>query len=213
MWIEVNDSISCRAWNKPLFLYEISTPAMTVSLKKRKISVEDYHKMIAAGILTEQDRVELINGEMIEMSPIGSKHSGTVNRLCTFFVKTLGDQAIVSGQNPVVLSDLSEPEPDIAILHPRDDFYSRSHPQAEDVYLIIEVADSSIDYDREIKIRYYAEAGIPEYWIVDLEQRHIEAYRFPEKDYYKIREIAALQDKVVFHAFEMSIAAHELIGH
>lgn len=186
---------------------------MTVSLKKRKISVEDYHKMIAAGILSKEDKVELINGEMIEMSPIGSNHSGIVNRLNAFFIRTLGERAIVSVQNPVILSDLSEPEPDLAILYPRDDFYSKNHPHPEDVYLIIEVADSSIDYDREIKLSYYAQAGIPEYWIVDLEQRHVEAYRSPEKDYYKIREIISPQDKVVFHAFEMSIAAHELVGY
>src|SRR5258708_1213244 len=110
---------------------------------KHLFTVDEYHKMSDAGIFNEDERVELINGEIIEMPPIGSNHSGGVNRLTNNFCWKLGTQVVVSTQNPVQLNNLSEPQPDIALLKPRNDFYSKSHPKAEDVLLIIEVSDSS----------------------------------------------------------------------
>ena len=124
--------------------------------------------MSQAGILTEDDRVELIDGEILKMSPIGSRHVGCVNRLNTLFSSGVGQLAIVSVQNPIRIDDYSEPEPDMALLKPRGDFYSQSLATAEDVLLIIEVADTSVEYDRNVKLPVYARAGILEVWIADL---------------------------------------------
>lgn len=129
---------------------------MSVQLLRRKFTVDQYHKMAESGILKEDDRVELIRGEIIEMSPIGTKHAACVNRLVNLLVLLLGKRVIVAPQNPVVLDNNSEPQPDVALLKPRDDFYATAHPQPQDIFLLIEVADSTILYDREEKITLYA---------------------------------------------------------
>jgi Uma2 family endonuclease len=151
---------------------------------RRSLTVAEYHKMGEAGILTEDDRVELIEGQLVAMTPIGSNHSGTINALTYTLVQRLRDAGIVAVQNPVRLGDLSEPQPDFAVLRPRDDFYRRSTPTPEDVILIIEVADSSLAYDRAIKRSLYARHGIPEFWIVDLTADAIEVHRDPAGDDY-----------------------------
>ncbi len=115
-----------------------------MQLLRRKFTVEQYHKMLESGILTEDDRVELIRGEIIEMSPIGTKHAACVNRLINLLVQLLNKRVIVAAQNPVALNDNSQPQPDVALLKPRDDFYATAHPQPQDIFLIIEVADSTI---------------------------------------------------------------------
>lgn len=166
--------------------------------------------MIEAGILTEKDRVELINGEILEMSPIGNEHSACVKRLNALFNKLLGEKVIVSVQDPVQMGDLSEPEPDIAILKPVEDFYAARRPTPADTLLIIEVADTSLDYDREIKLPLYAESGVPEYWLVNLGNREIEAHRSPAGDIYKIREIARSGDLLTFHGLGLSVAIKDL---
>ncbi len=120
--------------------------------------------MAEVGLLSEDSRVELIEGEIIEMSPIGSTHGGTVNRSSKLLHRELDDIAIVSVQNPVHIDDFSEPQPDLALLKPRKDFYSNSHPTPEDVLVVIEVADASVYYDRNVKPPLYARAGIPEAW-------------------------------------------------
>ena len=121
-----------------------------------------------AGVFSEDDRVELIEGEILKMSPIASRHAASVNGLNMQFNNLLGGRAIVSVQNPIVLNDFSEPEPDIAILRRRDDFYAQSHPTAADALLIIEIADTSVEYDHDIKLPAYARSAVPEVWIVDL---------------------------------------------
>jgi Uma2 family endonuclease len=151
---------------------------------RRAITVADYYKMAEVGILTEDDRVELIEGQIIEMVPIGSQHASKVNTLNYLLVSTLGDRAIVSVQNPVRLSDILEPEPDFAILKPRADRYAASHPTAADVLLLIEVADSSLNYDRIVKARLYARHGIAEFWVVNLKARLITVHRAPAGDAY-----------------------------
>jgi len=123
------------------------------------------------GILAPDARVELIKGEIIDMSPIGSRHAGVVARLSCLFERAVGDKAIVWAQNPVVLSDLSEPQPDIDLLKPREDFYTAGHPRPKDILLIVEVADTSFKYDRDVKIPLYAQHGIPEVWLIDVENR------------------------------------------
>jgi Uma2 family endonuclease len=177
----------------------------TYKVTKKLITVEEYHHMIEAGILTEKERVELINGEILEMSPIGNEHSACVKRLNALFNKLLGEKVIVSVQDPVQMGDLSEPEPDIAILKPVEDFYATRRPTPADTLLIIEVADTPFDYDREIKLPLYAESGVPEYWIVNLANKEIEAHRSPAGDIYKIREIARLGDVATFHTLSLSI--------
>jgi Uma2 family endonuclease len=152
---------------------------MSVLIARRHFKVTEYYRMAAAGVLSEDDRVELIEGEIIEMNPIGSRHAACVGRLTKFLERLAGDRVIVWVQNPVQVSDYSEPLPDVALLRPRDDFYAQANPQPTDVLLIIEVADSSVEYDRDIKRPLYAEAGISEFWLVNLPQATIEIYTQP----------------------------------
>ena len=153
-------------------------------VRHRLLTVDDYHKMGEVGILCEDDRVELIDGELIEMAPIGSDHSGTVIQLTASVSAALAGRAFLSTQNPVRLGTYSEPQPDIAILRCRDDFYRRAHPQPEDVLLLIEVADTTVHYDREVKIPLYARHGIPEVWLIDLQQERVEIYLKPSSNGY-----------------------------
>ena len=148
-------------------------------------TVSDYHKMAEAGILSEDDRVELIEGEIVRMNPIGSRHAACVRKLDALFNRAANLDVIVSVQSPVLLPDLSEPEPDVALLRPREDFYSGGHPEPEDVLLLIEVSDTTLDYDRNTKLPLYARFGIPEAWIVDLVGDTIETYSRPAEGTYQ----------------------------
>ena len=147
---------------------------------RRPITVAEYHRMGEVGILGERDRVELIDGELVAISPIGSQHSGTVITLSHVLWSAVGTQALVSVQNPVRLDDFSEPEPDFAILRPRADNYRDAHPQPADVLLLIEIADTSLNYDRTVKRTLYARYAIPEFWIVDLTAGEVEICRQPQ---------------------------------
>ena len=135
--------------------------------------------MAEAGILSPRDRVELIDGEIVQMAPIGSYHAGCVNTLNRLFRETLGRRVIVRVQNPVRLSERSEPEPDIALLRPRADAYRDAHPGPDDVLLIVEVSHSTVEYDRDVKTPMYAEAGIPELWLVNLDEDYIDGLSDP----------------------------------
>ena len=162
------------------------------SLPVRHFSIAEYHKMGEMGIFSEDVRVELIEGVIIEMSPIGSKHAGTVNKLNWLFSnRLLPSEARIAVQNPVVLDDGTEPQPDISVLKPKDDAYTSAHPRPDDVLLIVEVADTSVEDDRAIKLPRYAAVGIPEVWLVNIPERMIEVYHTPtgEKEVarYKIR--------------------------
>src|SRR5947209_11599809 len=158
---------------------------MSVQIVRRHFNVDEYYRMAAAGVFSEDDRVELIEGEIVEKNPIGSRHAACVVRLTKLLERLAGDHAIVWVQNPMQISDYSEPLPDVALLKPRDDFYAQANPQPSDVLLIIEVADSSVEYDRNIKIPLYAQAGIPEVWLVNLPEGTIEIYTQPSNDSYK----------------------------
>ena len=151
---------------------------------RRPITVDEYHRMGEAGILTEDDRVELIEGELVAMAPIGSDHSGTVNALNHLLVMAVHGRAVVAVQNPVILDDRSEPQPDFAVLRYLDDHYRRATPRAEDVVLIVEIANSSLNYDRAVKRPLYARRGIPEYWIVNVSGHEVEVCRTPVGDRY-----------------------------
>ena len=144
--------------------------------------------MADAGILTEDDRVELLDGDLIVMPPIGDWHAASVNRFSNFMLPPLRGRAIVSVQNPTRLDDHSEPQPDIMLLRWRDDFYEGGHPGPGDVLLLIEVSDTTVAYDRSAKLSAYARAGIPEVWIVTRQDRRIEAYSEPvEGEYANVR--------------------------
>ncbi|WP_271253969.1 Uma2 family endonuclease [Pseudanabaena sp. Chao 1811] len=162
---------------------QLVTPSFTSNI--HKFTVQQYHLMHEAGVFAEGDRYELINGEIREMSPIGIKHAVCVARLTKQFERKLGDQAIIWTQNPIRLSDQSEPQPDLAILKLRDDFYASALPTPEDILLIIEVADSTITYDRDVKAPLYAANGIPEMWLFDVNQQIIEGYSQPSASGYK----------------------------
>jgi Uma2 family endonuclease len=158
---------------------------MSVQFKKHYFNVDDYYRMAEVGLLPEDAHVELIEGEIIEMSPIGSTHAGTVDRSSASLHRTLGDTVIVRVQNPVRLNDFSEPQPDIALLKPRKDFYSNSHPVREDVLVVIEVADTSLAYDRNVKLPLYARAGVPEAWLMVLGKDVIEVHSQPKNGKYQ----------------------------
>ena len=155
-------------------------PAPTApAITKRRFSVKEYYLMAEAGILSPRDRVELIDGEIVQMAAMGSYHAGCVLYLSTAFSQMLGQRAFVNVQSPVRLSERSEPEPDIALLRPRADFYTESHPRPEDVMLIVEVSHSTVEYDRDVKTPLYAEAGIPELWLVNLDEDYIDGLSDP----------------------------------
>jgi Uma2 family endonuclease len=145
---------------------------------------EDYHTMAETGILGDDDHVELIDGQIIPQMPIGAAHSSVLGRLTMWFASRVADRATVWVQNPIALDRFNEPEPDVALLRPRSDFYSKAHPAPEDVLLIIEVAESSLAFDREEKFPLYAAAGIPEVWLVDLVGKSLSVYRRPAQGTY-----------------------------
>jgi Uma2 family endonuclease len=132
---------------------------------RHAFTIDEWHRMGEAGLFGEDARLELLDGEVIEMSPIGSRHGGCVNRLNRLLVIRLGERAVVAPQNPVVLSEISEPQPDIAILAPRDDMYSSSHATPDDILLLVEVADGSLAFDKTRKAPYYAVNGVAETWV------------------------------------------------
>ena len=149
---------------------------MSAQLEKWHFNIEQYYRLAEVGVLKPDDRVELIEGEIVKMSPIGSPHASCVSRANHLFQNTFAQRAVIWVQNPVRLSDFSEPVPDVALLKPRADFYAEHLPTAEDVLLIIEVSDSTILSDRNVKIPLYARAGIPEAWLVNLPRKMIEVY-------------------------------------
>lgn len=186
---------------------------MTRPLQKRLINVDEYHRMAEAGILGPNDRVELILGEILNMSPIGSKHSAIVKRVTQLFVTAFLNKAIVQIQDPIQIKDFSEPEPDILLLKQREDFYYNQLPQPEDVFLLIEVADSTLDFDKNVKLPIYSEAGIKEYWIVDINNNQILIHSIPEGKLYKNIKIATASDHVNCSSFpNISIAVKDILG-
>jgi Uma2 family endonuclease len=151
---------------------------------RRVFTVEEYHRMGESGILKPGERVELIRGDVIEMAPIGRRHVAFVNNFTQLLVTRLAGRAIVSVQNPVVVAVDSEPQPDLALLRHRAIAYKDAEITAADVVLLIEVAETSLRYDRTVKLRLYAEAGVPEYWVVDADAESIEVHRGPTPDGY-----------------------------
>ena len=163
---------------------------MAVQLQKRLLTTDAYHHLLQAGVFQEDDRLELIEGEIIEMLPISSEHAACVNRLNRLFARGLGERALISVHTPISLGERSEPQPDLALLRPRADDYAESHPSAEDVLLVVEVSETSASYDRDVKMPLYARAGIAEAWLVSLGDKWIEVYSEPSpRGYLSIRRV------------------------
>jgi len=176
-------------------------------------STDEFHRMVGAGILAEDDRVELIEGEIVRISPIGSRHAACVDRLTALFTRRLGRRAIVRVQSPVVLGRRSEPQPDLAILKPRGDYYADKHPGASDVLLIVEVIESSGEFDRASKVPLYARAGILEVWLVDLPGEAIETYRQPTLRSYRAKVHVVRSRRVSPAAFpRMALRVSEIVA-
>ncbi len=154
---------------------------MAIEYQRRPITVDEYERMAEMGIIGPAERVELIEGEIVLMPPMGPPHFSSLGRLIRLFVMRLGARAIVMPQAPLRLPPISEPEPDFAIYLPLDDFYARERSGAEHAYAVVECADSALPYDRNIKLRVYAKAGVREYWIVNLFQHRVEVYGGPHE--------------------------------
>ena len=152
--------------------------------RRHRLTVDDYYRMGEVGILAPDARVELIDGEIIDMAPPGNLHAGTVDQLSALLWRSVGDGALLRIQNPVRLDGYSEPQPDVALLRPRADYYKSAHPRPEDVWLVIEVADTSLRYDRDVKAGLYARNGIAELWLVDVQDHRLTRYRGPAKGSY-----------------------------
>jgi Uma2 family endonuclease len=186
---------------------------MALQLTRRRFTADEYHRMARAGILGEDDRVELIDGEIVEMAPIGRRHAGCVNYFTWFFGTHLRGAAILTVQNPVRLEQHNEPQPDIVLLRPRADFYRDHIPRPGDVLLIVEVAETSAALDRRVKLPLYARSGIPEVWLVDLGQETIGAYRDPSPDGYRTAQTFRRGERLSPGAFpELELAVAEILG-
>jgi Uma2 family endonuclease len=160
--------------------------------QRHRITVDEYYRMAEIGVLAPDARVELIEGEIIDMAPIGPAHGSVVDQLTRLLVRAAGDSAIVRIQGAVRLSHITEPEPDVAVLRPRTDFYRGSQPTVRDILLLVEVADSTLRYDRDIKVPLYARYGVAETWVFDLQAKRLITHSAPIDGQY--RDTATLTD-------------------
>ena len=186
---------------------------MRMPLVSKKLwTVDEVLHMQEAGILTPTSRLELIRGELMEMSPTGSRHGVAVNRIHLLLIELLGRKAFIWNQTSILLGPYSAPEPDIAILKHPGEHFEHQLPGPEDILLLLEVADSSLDIDRKIKAPLYAEFGIPEYWILDLAQNRVERYQQPGKEGYAQVEYFGMEDLLPLPELEAEISVGALFG-
>lgn len=179
---------------------------------KGPFTVESYQRLAELGVLRDDDRVELIAGQVVEMSPIGDRHASCVRRLIGLFSRHALDVAVIDAQNPVVLGRHDAPQPDVVLLRPRADGYP-THPRSPDILLVIEVADTTLAYDRDVKIPLYARAGVPEAWLVDLTADRIAAYREPRAGTYARVHSAARGDVLTpLLLADVTLAVTDLLG-
>ncbi len=189
------------------------TAAIAVRIPRRRFTVDEYHRMGEAGVLTEDDRVELLDGEIVQMSPIGTPHASTVARLTALLVHRFRKHATIWVQNPIVLDRWSEPQPDLCVLAPRADFYAELHPRPRDVLLGIEVMDSSRSYDRALKLPLYGKAELSEVWLIDLKAETVEVHRRPALRGYRTSATYARGQVIVPLAFpHMRVRVNEILG-
>ena len=182
-------------------------------VQRYRFDVDEFARMGEAGIFTEDDRVELIDGEVLEMSPIGPPHAGTVNRLAELLITRLAGRANVIVQNPIRLDRHTEPQPDLVVARRRKDFYAGRHPEAADVLLVIEVADSSLRYDRTAKAPRYARAGIPETWIVDVQAGTVTVCADPGPQGYARRQVRRRGERIAAAGVpDPGLAVDDVVG-
>lgn len=185
----------------------------SVAYAHYQFTVADYHRMLETGVLNKDSRVELLNGEIIKMSPIGSRHAGKLKRLRKLLGQKLDPDIVIGVQDPIQLDDRSEPQPDLSILKPRQDFYESANPLADDVLFVIEVADSSVVFDREIKMPLYARAGVAEVWLVDLKKDRIEVHAKPHDGAFREVRIAQRGQQIISTTIpELMLNADEILG-
>ena len=198
------------SWTKPKVVRMVTV--MAVRPEPYRFTVDEYHRMAEVGLLGEDERVELIGGEIVAMAPIGSRHAACVARLTRLLSRAVSD-AIVWVQNPVRLDDNTEVQPDVALLGPKHDFYVSEHPTTADVLLIIEVAETTVTYDRSVKLSLYAAAGVPEVWLIDLGADVVETYRSPTGESYSDVETIQAEGQLTSLAFPAaSFGLESLLG-
>ncbi len=186
---------------------------MSAGVETYRFSVEEFNKLGEAGIFDEDDRVELLDGEIIVMSPIRRDHAAIVLRLNYLLSQRLRERALVNPSNPAVLDDYSEPLPDFTLLRPKPDFYKSGHPRPSDILLLIEVSDTTLVYDRGRKLIKYAECGIGEVWIVNVREQAIEQFRRPEGGQYSFSRLYRVGEEVSIEVFpDIVFTVKELIG-
>ena len=180
--------------------------------QKHLTDLAEWHRMGEAGIFPPESRMELIEGEILHMAPIGFNHAGHVNRLARLFILMLMKKALVRTQSPLQLGDLSEPEPDLALVTPEANEYTKRHPNATDTLLVIEVSDTTLRFDRTQKLRLYATHNIPEYWIVNLIDNSLEVYRQPQDGDYLDKSILGKADSLNLQALpEIRVAVADIL--
>lgn len=178
----------------------------------RRFTVDEYYRMAEAGILAEDDRVELLDGEILQMTPIGSRHAACVDRVLYRFRMLPAERAIIRVQSPIRPSDRSAPQPDVTLLKHRADFYDEEHPGPEDVLLILEVAETSVKYDRDRKLPLYARAGVREIWLLDLRARQIHACLEPRGGSYRPVRLYGAGEELAPAAFpELRVGVSEFL--
>ncbi|MFN7947294.1 MAG: Uma2 family endonuclease [Blastocatellia bacterium] len=186
---------------------------MTLALERKLFTTAEYHRLIEAGVLHEDDRIELLNGELIKMAAIGPRHAMCVNTLAALLITRLKKSAQVSIQNPVQIGNYSEPEPDIVVVRPRADRYADGHPTTDDILIVIEVADSSVESDRNFKLPAYASAGIAEAWLVDLGNDRVEVYTGPDQGFYREIRLVSRHQRVTSKVIPtLSLKSDDILG-
>jgi len=186
---------------------------MAVAAQRYRFTVDQYHRIGEAGIIDPDCRVELVNGEIFEMSPIDPWHAGTVNFLGNHLATGLAGRAIVRVQNPTEVDPRSEPQPDVMLLRPRADFYRAAHPRPGDTLLIIEVSDTSLRHDRRRKLPAYARAGVPEVWIISRPADAFEVFREPSKQGYREHRTFRRGERLAPAAFpDLELAVDDILG-
>ncbi len=189
------------------------TAAIPAQTKLRLITTDEYHRMAEVGILTADEQVELIAGQIIQKIPKGLCHSALCKRIEKLIERLLGDRALVRLQDPIQLDLYSEPEPDIAVVHPDSSFYEDHHPAPNEIYLIVEIADSTIERDLQLKGNLYAAAGLTDYWVVNVQAQQLHVFRQPQADGYQRQTILRGQQSVNLLAFpECSITVQSCLA-
>ena len=182
-------------------------------ITRKRFTTHEYERIIAAGVIGEDDRVELLEGEIVEMSPRGPSHSSCVVRLTRLLYKLDAPGAVIRVQDPIHLGEYSEPQPDISVVQMREDLYSKGHPEPEDILLLIEVAEFSSSYDRDTKLPLCARAGIPEVWIVALLPQTVEVFRSPSENGYSEANVFHQRDTIsALNLPQLTLTVDSILG-